>query len=124
VPKPDRLDAGGIDVAVSADNHILFAAGDTQIARLVDPAEVAGHEPPLLIEGRLGRLLVVKVAEHQAGAAAADLADFARGSLGVRIVRAPDADLIPGTGAPAGLADEFVRSSGSVYWCEQASVMR
>jgi hypothetical protein len=64
VPKHDRLDAGGIDVAASADNHILFAAGDTQIARLVDPAEVAGHEPPLRIERRLGRLLVVKVAEH------------------------------------------------------------
>jgi hypothetical protein len=78
----------------------------------------------LRIEGRLGRLLVVKVAERQAGASAADLADFARGGLGVRIVRAPTADLIPGTGAPAGLADEFVRSSGSVYWCEQASVMR
>ena len=43
---------------------------------------------PLGVEGVLGRLLVVEIAEHQARAAAADLADLAGRGLGVRIVGA------------------------------------
>ena len=51
-----RLDTGGMDVAAAYD-HILLAAGDTEITALVDPAEIAGHEPALRIERIFGRLL-------------------------------------------------------------------
>jgi hypothetical protein len=68
--------------------NILLTAGDVQVARLVDPAEVAGDKPALRVECRLGRFLVVEIAEHQAGAAAADFADFARRGLDIRDVAA------------------------------------
>src|SRR6201989_2562647 len=48
-----------------------------QIPGIVEPAEIPGHEPALRIERDLGRGLVVEIAEHQAGAAAAALAAFA-----------------------------------------------
>src|SRR5215471_11905414 len=105
VPQRQRLDAGRMDIAAAAYDHILLAAGDTEIACLVDPAEVASHEPALHVERRFGRLLVVEIAEHQTGAAAADFADFAGRGFDVRIILAPDADLVAGTSAPAGLHD-------------------
>src|SRR5215813_14881723 len=103
VPLRQRFDACRMDIAATADDHVLLAAGDTEIARLVDPAKIAGHKPALRVERRLSRLLVVEIAEHQAGAAAADLTDFAGCGLGIRIVLAPDADLVAGTGAPTGI---------------------
>jgi hypothetical protein len=42
VPQRQRLDAGRMDVAAAADDHLLLAPGDAEIACLVDPAEVAG----------------------------------------------------------------------------------
>jgi hypothetical protein len=39
-------------------------------------------------------------------------ADFARGGLDIRIILAPDADFIAGTGAPAGLDDALGRVIG------------
>jgi hypothetical protein len=38
VPLRQRFDACRMDVAATADDHVLLAAGDTEIARLVDPA--------------------------------------------------------------------------------------
>src|SRR4051794_11937268 len=104
-----------MNVAPAADDHILLSAGKMEIARVVEPAEVAGHEPALRVERRLRRALVIEIAEHQAGAATTDLADFAGCGLGVRIVLAPDAKLIPGAGAPATAGDALGGSSGSVY---------
>jgi hypothetical protein len=52
VPQRQRLHAGRMDVAAAAYDHILLAAGDTEIACFVDPAEIAGHVPALRVEGR------------------------------------------------------------------------
>ena len=42
-----RLDARRIDVAAAADDHVLLTPGDAQVAVVVEPAEIAGHEPAL-----------------------------------------------------------------------------
>ena len=112
VPQRQRLDAGRMDVATATYDHILLAAGDMEIACLVDPAEVAGHKPALRVERRFGRLLIVEIAEHQAGTAAADFADFTGRGFSVRIILAPDADLVTGTGAPAGIGYALGRVVG------------
>src|SRR5262245_10162558 len=112
VPLRQRFDVCRMDIAATADDQVLLAAGDMEIARLVDPAEIAGHKPSLRVKRRLSRLLVVEIAEHQAGAAAADLTDFAGCGLGIRIVLAPDADLVAGTGAPTGVDDALGRIVG------------
>src|SRR5580658_2280175 len=101
-----------MDLAAATNDHIILASGDMEIAAFVDPAEIAGHEPTLRIKGCLGRPLVVEIAEHQAGAAAADLADFAGRGFRVGIVLAPDADLVAGAGAPA----SFGNTLGRVVW--------
>src|SRR6516225_3526922 len=97
------FDACRMDIAATADDHVVLAASDTEIARLVDPAEIAGHKPALRVKRRLCRLLIVEIAEHQTGAPAADFADFAGRGFGVRIILAPDADLVAATGTAAGL---------------------
>src|SRR4029077_1173514 len=99
------LDARRVDVATAADDHILQTPGDTQVAGVVHPAEVAGHEPAVRVERGLSRRLVVEIAEHQAGATTADLADLAGCSCNVRIVLAPDADLIALAATAAGVDD-------------------
>src|SRR6516162_4514916 len=68
VAQCQRLDTGGMNVAAAADDNILLAAGDPEITCLVDPAEIAGHEPALRVECCFRRLLVVEIAKHQAGA--------------------------------------------------------
>src|SRR5205823_4986227 len=102
-----------INVAAAADDHILLAAGDPQIARLVDLSEIAGHKPSCGVERGLGSRLVVEIAEHQAGAATSDFADFARCGSDVGIVLPPDANLVPVAGMPAGFDDAFRRVVGS-----------
>jgi hypothetical protein len=77
----------------------------------------------LRVERNLGRRLIVEIAEHQAGAAGADLADFAGRRLRIRVVPAPDADLEPSQARPQVSTMRSGGSSGSVYWCEQVSVM-
>src|SRR6201997_5673395 len=62
VPQRQRLDRRWMDVATATYDHILLAAGDVEIACLVDPAEIAGHKPALRVERLFGRLLVVEVA--------------------------------------------------------------
>ena len=123
MPRRQFLDPRRMDVVAAADDDVLAAAGDAQIAVLVERAEIAGHEPAALVEGVLGRRLVVEIAEHQAGAAPADLADLAGRRLGVGIVGLEDAQLVAGAGLAGGLDDPLGSSSGSVYWCEQVSVM-
>ena len=39
------LDVGGVDVVAAADDHVLAAAHDVEVAVRVEPAEVAGHQP-------------------------------------------------------------------------------
>src|SRR6516164_4196136 len=71
-----RLDARRINVPPATDDHILLAADDAQITVVVKPAEIAGHEPALRVKRRFRCRLIVEITEHQAGAAAADLADL------------------------------------------------
>src|ERR1051326_1623559 len=109
---PRGLDRGRVNVTAAAYDYVLLAAGDPQIPRLVDLSEIAGHEPPRGIERGLGCRLVVEIAEHKAGAATADLTDFARCGFDVGIVLPPDAKLVPIAGAPASLDDPFRRVIG------------
>src|SRR5208282_2325211 len=95
VTRRQRLDARRINIMAATDDDVLLAADDSQIAALVHPTEVASHEPAIRIERGLGGRLIVEIAEHQAGAAGADLADFAGRRLRIRVVPAPDADLEP-----------------------------
>src|SRR5207245_52513 len=106
------LDTRRVDVAAAADDHILQTPGNAQVTGVVHPAEIAGHEPALRVERGLGGRLVVEIAEHWAGAAAADLADRARRGFNIRIVLAPDADLIAFAAAAAGVGDLL----GQVAW--------
>src|SRR5262249_61723275 len=101
-----RLDPRRIDIVAAANDHVLLAPGDAQIAVLVDPAEIAGHEPAVAIERFFRRLLIVEIAEHEAGAAAADLPDLARRQFAVGVVPIEDADLIYGAGLPAAFRDQ------------------
>src|SRR3954470_24450551 len=94
-----------MDVAAAADDHILLAAGDAQIARRVDPPEIAGHKPPGGIERGLGSSLVVEIAQHHAGAAPPDLADLAGRGFDIGVVPAPDPDFVAVAGAAAALDD-------------------
>ena len=45
MPHGEGLDARRIDVVAAADDDVLLAAGDAQVAVRVEPAEIAGHEP-------------------------------------------------------------------------------
>src|SRR6266581_3785121 len=105
VAQRQGFDVRRMDIAAAADDDILLAAGDAQIALIVEPAEIAGHEPARFVERRLGRHLVVEIAEHQAGAAATDLADLAWRDGDIGIVLAPDADFVARTGPAGGLDD-------------------
>jgi hypothetical protein len=75
------------------------------------------------VERVLGGLLVVEIAQHQAGAATADLADLTDRRFDVRIVLAPDLTSYPGQARPQLSVIMAGSSVGSVYWCEQVSVM-
>src|SRR6516225_5649906 len=96
----------------AADDDVLLTADDAQIALPVQPTEIAGHEPAMRVKRRRGGRRVVEIAEHQAGAAAADLADLARRSLDVRIVLPPDANLEALAGPAAGVDDALGRIVG------------
>jgi len=63
-------------------------------------------KPAVAVERLFGGDLIVEIAQHQAGAAAADLTDLAECRLGIRIVLAPDPDLEAGAAAPGGLDDQ------------------
>src|ERR1700722_3828640 len=85
MPQRSRFDRRWMDVAAAANDYVLLAPGDAQIAGLVELPEIAGHEPPCGVERRFGRRLVVEIAEHQPGAAAADLAGLARCRFDIKI---------------------------------------
>src|SRR4029079_15078531 len=89
-----------------ADDDVFRSAGNAQIALRVERAEIAGHEPAALVEGVLGRRLVVEIAEHEARAAAAELADLARRGFEFVIVRLEDAELVARAARAGGLDDQ------------------
>src|SRR5262249_57047575 len=55
---------------------------------------------------------VIEIAEHQAGATAADFAGLTGRGFTVGIIVAPDADLVAGARAPAGFDDALGRVIG------------
>src|SRR3546814_18301765 len=67
------LDPSRMNVVAAADHDVLQPSDDRQVAAVVEHAKVAGQEPAVAIERRLGGLLVVEVAEHQRRPAATDL---------------------------------------------------
>src|SRR5215472_1104731 len=83
-----------MDVVAAANNQIPLAADDLEIAAWVEAAEIAGEEPAAAVERTFGRLLIVEIAEHQTGAAAADLADLARHDLDIGVLLVEQANLI------------------------------
>src|SRR5216684_4343015 len=103
------LDPGRVDVVAAADDQILLAADDFEAALFVEPPEIARHEPAAAVERILGRLLVVEIAEHQAGAATADFADLAGSQFAVRAVLLKEFDLIGAAGPAAGRDDGLSR---------------
>jgi hypothetical protein len=72
------LDLAGVHVVAVADDHVLRAVDDGEVAVVVLGAEVAGAEPAV-DDGR-GRVVgTVQVAVHQVVAADDELADLAVG---------------------------------------------
>ena len=108
----------------ASDNHIFLPAGDLQVPLLVQAREVAGHEPAMAVEGELRRALIVEIAEHQGRPAHTELTNVARLQFAVM-------DLLGqrcGSHSRGRTFRSFRRLAsgrrpGSVYWCEQVSVM-
>ena len=90
----------------------------------VERSQIAGHEPSGRVKRLLRRHLVVGIAEHQAGAAPADLADFADRKLDIGIVLVSRCGFrnldTTGRRSPRSRSGSSV---GNVYWCEHVSVM-
>src|SRR6516164_11344339 len=99
------LDPRRMNVVATPDDQVLLAADDIEAALVVEPAEIAAHEPSRSVERLLGRLLVVEIPQRQAGAAPTDLADRTCRRLDVGVVLVPDPDLVGPAGAPASLDD-------------------
>src|SRR5262245_7849519 len=102
-----RFDLSRINVAATANDHIFLATCDAQISVLVDPAEIAGHTPAVPIKGLFRGRLIVEIAEHQACATTADLADLMRWYSAVRIISIEDPDFVAGAGFPAAFDDQL-----------------
>ena len=109
MPHRQILDLRRVDVVAAADDQILLTADDLQIAVRVEAAEIAAHEPARAIERLFGRLLVVEIAEGQARAAAADLADLAGRHLDIGVLLVPQPDLVGAAGLAAGRDDRLGR---------------
>jgi len=76
-PGQHLLDLGGVHVEAAADVHVLDPAGDGQVPGGVQAAGVPGVQPAVRVDGGLGGLGVVQVAEHQVRPAEQDLAGVA-----------------------------------------------
>ena len=89
---PDHLlDFARVDVEAAADDHVLLAVGDVEVAVGVEVADVAGVQPAVddRLRGLVRRLVV---ALHHEVAAHADLAGRARRQDGAGVVHDLDAD--------------------------------
>jgi|GEM_PF-5763034 len=76
-PGQHLLDLGGVHVEAAADVHVLDPAGDGQVPGGVQAAGVPGVQPAVRVDGGLGGLGVLQVAEHQVRPAEQDLAGVA-----------------------------------------------
>ena len=100
----DRLDLLGVQVLASADDHVLHAIDDAEVAVVVEHADVPGAQPAV-DDGLCGGLGTPEVAPHDGRAGDQDLAALAVGD-GVPVL-VDDTDLLTGEGGPDGpqLAD-------------------
>src|SRR5579872_7486103 len=96
------LDLARVDVVAAADDQVLLAVHDVEVAVLVDPGQVAGVEPAVAdrLGGGLGPL---PVALHDVRPADDDLAHLALGLLAVLVVHDPHPDVPDGGADRAGL---------------------
>ncbi|KAL5651351.1 hypothetical protein ACJX0J_036809, partial [Zea mays] len=69
-----RLDLHAADVLAGVDDHVLGTVADLKVTIRMHHADVPRVEPPVLAYRRLGRRVVVEIAEHDAAAAEHDLA--------------------------------------------------
>src|SRR5260221_9659849 len=75
----DLLDLAWVEVLAAADDHVLDAADDVQIALTIERSEIARVHPTLVVDrGARGRS-ILPVPGHQSVAARADLARSADG---------------------------------------------
>ncbi len=102
------LDLARIDIFAAADDHVLDAAGDTQVAVFIHDAEVAGAQPALGTHGARRVLGHLVVALHDIVAPAEDLSGLAARQL-VDAFRVGHAHLDAGQGAAHGLAAQGER---------------
>ena len=92
----------GMNIVAAPNDQFFQPAFDAQIARLIERAEIAGEEPAIAVETRLGRCLVGEIPEHQRGAAPRDLAHRSRRNRPVGVLAIDDLHFIGWTAAPAG----------------------
>ena len=92
------LHLGGIDVLAPGHDHVLDPVVDVEVAVGVEVADVAGTEPPVLVDRLARRLRVVPVALHHLLAAHEDLPrDFGFDDVGTGH-HVDDAQLDAGSG--------------------------
>src|SRR6516162_2461191 len=91
------------DVESTADDDVLQPSGNPEVAVLVQPTQIAGTPPALVVRGRGREIGPAPVFEHPARTAVADLAVLARADR--LIVVADDADLDARNGPSVGRGD-------------------
>jgi hypothetical protein len=91
------LDLDRVHVLTAADDHVLDAIGQEQVALVIEIAAIAGAQPAVLGERRGCLLGAVEVSGHHVGRPEPDLPDVARAarSAGRRV---HDAQLHPRVG--------------------------
>src|SRR6476469_6712903 len=85
------LDLARVDVVAAADDQVLLAVDDVEVALLVDAGHVAGVEPTAA-HRLLGGVGALPVALHDVVAADHDLTDLALGDIVVVLVDDPHLD--------------------------------
>ena len=101
------LDAPGVDVVAAADDEVLLASHDLQVAVGVEASQITAHEPAAGVERILGRDLVVEITEHEQRTAGADFADLPRLRLHVRILLIEEAGFVAVARLAAGGRDDL-----------------
>ena len=91
-PQPVLEDGGGDVLAAGCDDQLLLAAGDEDESVVVDLAQIAGAEPPVLRESGGRRLGVVVVSNEDVVAFAEDLAVVVHGHIAAGVGGAHRAD--------------------------------
>src|SRR4029079_11898045 len=92
--------------------HVLEPPGVAQVAPLVDGAEVARVEPPLVVDRERSPLGILEVALEASVAAQAELAGHAGRTLGTRL-GIDDLELVAGDDGAEGLDSDLLAVAGA-----------